>query len=180
MASWAEFERSAPDMADVAARLWPGITRLGRLEDYQPRPGGTIFRVAYLATTRPDGSPRLHPFCPIIAGGRLFAAIPARSPKGNDLRRDGRCAIHALPGPDDDELCIRARARDVSDDGAPRRLVVGVVSRSGVGGMIETATNDPLFEFDLEQVETARWLDIGQPGTRAVRQRWRAPRSPAG
>jgi len=30
------------------------------------------------------------------------------------------------------------------------------------------------FDFDLEQVDVARWLDIGQPGTRAVRQQWRA------
>jgi hypothetical protein len=40
--------------------------------------------------------------------------------------------------------------------------------------MIESTTNDPLFEFDIEQVETARWLDVGQPGTRAARRRWRA------
>jgi hypothetical protein len=175
MATWAEFERDAPEMAEVAARLWQGITWLGRGDD-SARPGGATFAIAYLATTRRDGSPRLHPFCPIIAGGRLFAAIPARSPKGNDLRRDGRCVIHAQPGPDDDELCIRASARDVSDDAATRTLVAAVVSRSGVGGMIETSTRDPLFEFDIEQVETARWIDIGQPGTRAARQRWRAVR----
>jgi hypothetical protein len=170
VATWAEFEHGAPELAGVAARLWHGVVSLGRGD----RPAGTIFAVAYLATTRPDGSPRLHPFCPVIAGGRLFAAIPARSPKGNDLRRDGRCVIHSQPGPDDDELCIRARAGEVSSDGGARALVVSVVSRSGVGGMIETTTKDPLFEFDIEQVDTARWLDIGQPGTRAVRQRWRA------
>jgi hypothetical protein len=175
MASWTEFERSAPDMAGVATRLWPGITRLARRVEPAEQ-AGPIFSIAYLATTRPDGSPRLHPFCPIIAGGRLFAAIPARSPKGNDLRRDGRCAIHALPGADDDELCIRARAREMTDDGVTRTLVLDVVSRSGVGGMIETTRNDPLFEFDIEQVATARWVAIGQPGTRAVRQRWRAAR----
>jgi hypothetical protein len=28
--------------------------------------------------------------------------------------------------------------------------------------------------LDLEQVDVARWLDIGQPGTRAVRPQWRA------
>jgi len=40
--------------------------------------------------------------------------------------------------------------------------------------MIESVSRDPLFEFDLEQVDVARWLDIGQPGTRAVRRQWRA------
>jgi pyridoxamine 5'-phosphate oxidase-like protein len=89
--------------------LWPGITALGR---GQPAPPGTpCLPVAFLATIRPDGSPRLHPFCPVLAGGRLLAAIPRSSPEGNDLRREPRCAIHALPGPEDDELSVRARAR---------------------------------------------------------------------
>ena len=40
--------------------------------------------------------------------------------------------------------------------------------------MIETVTDDPLVEFDIVRVDAARWLDIGQPGTRAVRQTWKA------
>jgi hypothetical protein len=40
--------------------------------------------------------------------------------------------------------------------------------------MIESVATDPLFEFDLEKAGAARWLDIGQPGTCAVRQQWRA------
>jgi hypothetical protein len=168
---WGRFEDEAPEVAAVAAQRWPGIVALERGEASPER--GNVFAVAYIATVRPDGSPRLHPFCPILAGGRLFAAIPRSSPKGHDLRRDPRCAIHALPGPEDDELSIRASAREVSDDPATRALVQEVVGRSGVGGMIETVANDPLFELDLEQVDVARWLDIGQPGTRAVRRRWR-------
>jgi hypothetical protein len=35
-----------------------------------------------------------------------------------------------------------------------------------------TATNDALFEFDLDRVDVAYWVDIGQPGTHAVRPRW--------
>ena len=172
VASWAQFEIQAPRLAAVAARLWPGVVALHRgaaLPEDIP-----CFAVSYLATVRGDGSPRLHPFCPILAGGRLSAAIPRTSPKGWDLRRDPRCVIHALPGPDDDELCIRAIASEVPDDPSSRPLVCGVVARSGVGGMIESVSNDPLFEFDLRQVDIARWLDIGQPGTRAVRQQWRA------
>ena len=168
--TWAQFADAAPDVAAVAERLWPGITALHRGEASPA--GEPCFSIAYLATVRPDGAPRLHPVCPILAGGRLFAAVPRSSPKGDDLRRDPRCVIHALPGPEDDELCIRARARDVSDDGTARALVVGVVTASGVGGMIETASQDALFEFDLERVDVARWLDIGQPGTRPVRRRW--------
>jgi hypothetical protein len=137
-------------------------------------PGQPCFAVSYLATVRRDGGPRLHPFCPILAGGRLFGAIPRSSPKGWDLRRDPRCVIHALPGPEDDELCVRATALDVSDDPATRALVRDVVAASQVGGMLETVSNDPLFEFAIDQVDVAVWLDIGQPGTRAVRRSWRS------
>jgi hypothetical protein len=172
MATWVQFETEAPDVAAVAARLWPGIVALQR--DAKPPEGRPCFDVSYLASIRRDGGPRVHPFCPILAGGRLFAAIPKSSPKGWDLRRDPRCAIHALPGPSDDELCIRARALEASDSASTRALVREVVERSGVGGMIESVSHDPLFEFDLEQVDVAYWLDVGQPGTRAVRQQWRA------
>ena len=175
MATWAEFEREAPGLAAVAGHLWPGIIRLQRPSDRPRRWEVPIFSIAFLATARPDGAPRLHPVCPILAHGRLYVAIPRSSPKGHDLRRDPRCVIHALPGPDDDELCIRARAREVTTDDDVKESVVEVVQASEVGGMIESVTNDPLFELELEQVDVARWIDIGQPGTQARRLQWQAP-----
>ena len=83
--------------------------------------------------------------------------------------------IHALPGADDDELCIRALAREVSSDESRRAAIGAVIARTEVGGMIESVAHDPLFEFDLRQVDVARWVDIGRPGTRAVRRQWCAP-----
>ena len=41
--------------------------------------------ISYLATVRRDGAPRVHPVCPIFAGGRMFAATAADSPKRLDL-----------------------------------------------------------------------------------------------
>jgi hypothetical protein len=79
-----------------------------------------------------------------------------------------------MPGPDDDEFCIRATATDVTADIDTAALVRSVVARSGVGGMIESTLQDPLFEFDLQQVDVATWVSIGEPGTHAVRRRWRA------
>jgi hypothetical protein len=175
MTTWGQFAAEAPELAAAAERLWPAVTALDRGERISN--GSPVFTIAYLATIRPDGAPRLHPFCPILAGGRLFAAIPKSSPKGWDLRKDRRCVIHAMPGHDDDELCIRAAAVEVTDDAATRAIVREVVTRSEVGGMIATVSNDPLFEFDLEQVDVARWLDIGQPGTSALRHRWRPTES---
>lgn len=51
-------------------------------------------QVAYLATVRKDGSPRVHPLTPIIGQGHLFVFMEPTSPKGHDLRRDGRYALH--------------------------------------------------------------------------------------
>jgi len=169
VATWEEFTSAAPEIAEAAAHRWPGIVALERGE-LGPQP---VFQVAYLATIRPDGRPRLHPFCPVLADGRLFAAIPPKSPKGHDLRRDPRCAIHALPGPEDDELLLLAQATEVADD-ATRSRVCAIVECSEVSGMIATVSEHPLFEFDIEQVDVARWVNIGQRGTYAERLRWRA------
>ena len=138
------------------SRRWTvaGVVALDRGEVVHP--DTTCFAIAFLASVRGDGGPRLHPFCPILAEGRLFAAIPPSSPKGWDLRRDPHCVIHALPGPADDEFCVRAIAREVSDP-ATTATVHDVVARSRVGGMIGSVSHHPLFE----QVDVARWLDIG-------------------
>ncbi|MGH2405330.1 MAG: pyridoxamine 5'-phosphate oxidase family protein, partial [bacterium] len=51
--------------------------------------------MAYLATLRGDGAPRVHPVTPIVGEGRLFLFMEPTSPKGHDLRRDGRYALHS-------------------------------------------------------------------------------------
>lgn len=86
VATWEQFETESPEVAAVAWRLWPGVVALAR-GDVAPS-ADSWFAIAYLATIRRDGAPRVHPFCPIIASGRLFAAVPRSSPKGHDLRRD--------------------------------------------------------------------------------------------
>jgi hypothetical protein len=48
----------------------------------------------------------------------LWGFINHRSPKGRDLLRDGRYAIHAFPnGRNDDELMIDGRAVVCEDEG---------------------------------------------------------------
>src|SRR5215211_4082394 len=99
MATWAEFEAAMPEMAGA-----------GRALLFQHGPG-----LAYLATVRKDGGPRIHPVCPVIADGDLYAFI-GRSPKLYDLLRDGRYALHTFPCEDrDHELFITGRAIPVSD-----------------------------------------------------------------
>ncbi len=95
MATWEEFARAAPDLAPSGERL---LTQFG--------PG-----LAFLATVDREGAPRLHPICPVIADGELWAFVITASPKCADLRRDGRFALHSFPPDDvDDEFAIRGTA----------------------------------------------------------------------
>jgi len=131
--------------------------------------------ICYLATVRLDGSPRVHPVCPIIAGGRMYVAVagagraaPAArpSPKRFDLARDRRYALHALPGKRDDEFYATGRARRVMP-GAEFDAVVKAARHT-------VHRTDWVFELGLEYVQTAYWELIGQPETYAVRAEWRA------
>ena len=150
MATWGEFAETAPEMAEVLLKLL----------DWIP--------ITYLATVRSDGAPRVHPVVPIIADGRMFVATLSTSPKRLDLVRDGRYAMHALPGKRDDEFYITGRAR-LLEDGATRALVVEAAKH-------EIHDDDWIFEFYIEHAMTAYWEKMGQPGTYPVRQSWQAPR----
>jgi hypothetical protein len=156
VATWGEFALAAPDMAGLLIGILEWIP------------------ISYLATTCKDGAPRVHPVCPIIAEGRMFVAMAPDSPKRLDLVRDGRYAMHALPGKwrevdgekrGDDEFYVTGRARRVDGD------EVRVLITKAAGH--EVRPQDWLFEFDIERVMTAYWEKVGQPGTYAVRQYWR-------
>ena len=75
--SWGEFSAVKPEMA-----------RFGEEKLH--------YNVMYLATVRPDGFPRVHPFTPFIGSGRLFAFMYPTSPKGKDLQRNGKYSMHSL------------------------------------------------------------------------------------
>src|SRR4051812_50208453 len=99
MASWSDFAAADPSLAAAIRAL---------LEQYGPG-------MAYLATIRPDGGPRIHPVCPVITDQRLYCFIVA-SPKRGDLARDGRYALHSYPPEEsDDEAFLTGRAIRVHD-----------------------------------------------------------------
>jgi hypothetical protein len=148
MATWQQFAEAAPDLAEVGLRLL------------------TQHHLAYVATVRADGAPRIHPVAPFILDGRLLVATPASSPKAKDQVRDGRYAMHFLPGKDDDEFRIRGRARDIIEPAERAR-----VQR---GGPHWVKADDHYFEYDIEEASTAYWVNVGQPGTYPVRRRWTA------
>jgi hypothetical protein len=80
MLTWAQFAHARPDLAEAGRRLM-----------YQFGVG-----LAFLATVRADGAPRLHPICPLLTDQALLGFLQP-SPKRHDLHRDGRYALHAFP-----------------------------------------------------------------------------------
>jgi hypothetical protein len=74
--SWRDLEAGAPELAHE------GLARFSRT------------KVALLGTIREDGSPRISPVEPFLLQGQLVVGVMP-SPKLDDLRRDGRCALHS-------------------------------------------------------------------------------------
>ncbi|HEU4759288.1 MAG TPA: pyridoxamine 5'-phosphate oxidase family protein [Dehalococcoidia bacterium] len=147
MATWGQFAQAAPELA---AR---GAERLG-------------VGVAFIGTTAEDGSPRVHPFTPLIGGGRLLAFIARHTVKYRNLCRDPRYAMHAVLGEDDEEFVIIGRAA-VSDDWATR-MQAAIEARK----INMTSHNDVAFEFMVERAHWAVWEGLGTPDIRRVAERW--------
>src|SRR4029079_10473399 len=136
MATWGELEAQAPELAEGGAQLL-----------YQFGPG-----LGYLATIRPDGGPRLHPMCPILCDGELWAFILEASPKGRDLVRDGRYALHSFGPVDvDDEFYVTGAVESVEADDAQRQRIADATTAT-VG-----AAEEALFRFDIEHAMLARY-----------------------
>jgi hypothetical protein len=135
MITWTEFERQQPALADA-----------GRRQIYQIGIG-----LAFLATVRPDGGPRVHPVCPVLSDAGLHLLIVA-GPKQQDLRRDGRYALHSetCPPPrQDDGFAVRGRAHEVTDLGVGR-VVRGQVLAERDGNVWPGFDKEVVFELGLE------------------------------
>src|SRR5918996_2603895 len=109
MVTWKDFAAAEPDLADVGRSLLCQFT----------------VGLAFLATVRKDGAPRLHPVCPVLSNDRLVVLVTPTSPKRHDLLRDGRYALQTFPQPKpgSDEFYVTGVARLV-EDGATRAAVL--------------------------------------------------------
>jgi hypothetical protein len=136
MVSWSQFEAGAPQIADAGRKL---IHQHG-------------IGLAYLATLRKDGAPRLHPICPTVFEGGLYALI-GPTHKQDDLLRDGRFALHSFPCSEvDDEFLVMGRARMIDDRSLRSRVLADLKSK----GM--TSTEDELlFEFRIDRAMHAAY-----------------------
>jgi hypothetical protein len=127
MASWAEFEASAPEMAAAGRAL---LFRSGDSD-------------GLLTTVAGEGLPRTHPVNVRIVDGRVLTFVQAASAKARDLMSDGRYALHAHQDPQrPDEFLLRGRGTLVTDPDARARAVASWPFRPGDAY--------PLVELDIE------------------------------
>lgn len=149
MASWGEFAAARPDLAENGRRL---------VKQY-------AVAMAFMATVRKDGGPRLHPLCPALTEDGLYVFITERSPRYQDLVRDGRYALHAfLSEEGDEEFYIAGRAAPMTDP-ALRAAVAGVHH-------YVPAETERLFELSIERCLHTTWENWAQPDTRPIHQIW--------
>jgi hypothetical protein len=126
MATWAEFEVAAPQLAAEGRRL---LHRDGVGE-------------ALLATVRGDDPPRIHPINVAIVDGHLYAFV-LPSAKRTDLERDGRSALHTHQDPAaPSEFAVRGRASLVEDE--------TLRSAAAAAWSFEVDETYALFEFSID------------------------------
>jgi hypothetical protein len=147
MQAWSDLESSAPDIAAAGRRLlWiPG------------------HGFGYLATVGRTGSPRIHPIDIAIVDGRLVTFI-VPSLKREDLRRDGRYALHSTGSEtENDEVAITGRAIEREDDPVFR-------ARAAAAMPFEVPADHHLFELGIETVLWAAYPT--PPAFPPVYHRW--------
>ncbi len=152
--SWKDFEEQAPQIASL------GYDRLNR-------------RIAYLATLKKDGSPRLHPVTPFIGNGMLFIFTEPSSPKIRDLRRDRRytlhCSVNRKEGEPLVEFLVEGTAEIISDADIRRQAAEQIAASPVV------TKEYVLFEY---RIDHALLIEYDQEGNRLIK-RWYSQVSPS-
>jgi Pyridoxamine 5'-phosphate oxidase len=79
-----------------------------------------LLGLAYLATLRADGRPRIGPVEAHVWDGRLLIGVMPRSLRARDLTRDSRCTLQtAVSGPDSGDPELKLYCRAVGAQGEP-------------------------------------------------------------
>ena len=143
--SWQKLEDENPTLAETGRQRLNG-------------------RVSYLATVQSDGAPRVHPVTPIVGNGRLFVFMEPTSPKGKDLVRGSRFALHC--GVEDNsggggEFYVWGNGRLITDP-ATRQVAIDASSYTPADRYI-------LFELDVDRARSTTYSDNG-----TIHERWPA------
>ena len=157
---WHEFLESAPDLAQAGRDL---LYHFG-------------VGLAFLATTRPDGGPRVHPICVVQAGEGLYGLI-IPSLKLNDLRRDGRYSLHSYPQEhNEDAFYLTGRAEERPDPNVRDAVIAAFLAEPGRQGPPLDASHfaeQTLVEFLIDRCLLTRTTGHGDPAPRHTV--WRSP-----
>ena len=148
MATWQEFATSDPDLAAFGARRLVG-------------------KVAYLATIRADGGPRVHAVVVHIGEGRLFVYMEPSSPKVGDLNRDSRYALHCSvedTNGGEGEFGLRGQASFI-DDATLRARLFEAARADG---------SNPQERYILFELNVESALSTIYDGDKVIRKRWKA------
>ena len=156
MTAWGDLRRARPDLADAGVRLL-----------YQFGVG-----LAFLATVRRDGGPRVHPICPIVTDEEVYGFLEP-SPKLRDLHRDPRYALHSFPPADnEDAFYVTGDAWPVPDHELIQVVTAQLLSERGWKEPPPTAEVQELFRFDIDRCLHTRTTGHGDFAPR--HEIWRA------
>lgn len=138
MASWAEFEAEAPELAQQCRDL---IERFGYML------AGTIRR---------DGTPRISPVETHFVQGHLVVAMERATLKARDVLRDPRLVLNApITDPDDPGAELKLRGRAVPVDAGELRDVAADTIESASGW--RPPADWHVFSIDVEDAAYIAW-----------------------
>ena len=147
MISWSNFKVEQPELARHGADL---LYHFG-------------VGLAFLGTVRADGGPRLHPICPLLTEGGLYAFI-VPSPKRADLRRDGRYAMHTFPMEDnEDAFYLSGVASHVSHRQTRDQLARQFADERSGQAVPAPGEEQHLFEFRVQAAMLTQTTGHGDP-----------------
>lgn len=154
MKSWNEFSCKEREISELGKRmLFPARPHIG---------------LAFLATIRKDGSPRLHPVSLVCSQDHLYVFFPINSPKCGDLKRDGRYALQAFPPPDNEpgrEFYLAGAAHHIQDVHIRQAIIIET------GAHVEES--EQLFELLINQAMYTTLIDCGTSNERPLHRIWR-------
>lgn len=155
MASWSDFERDAPELAERAKRFFEAHVH------------------KTIATLRRDGSPRISGIEAYFVDGDLWFGSMPGAVKARDLRRDPRFALHsgsADPPDWDGDAKVAGRVEEILDRERKIAWFEGIGNESSTG-------EAHLFRTDIEEVAVVQLndardrllIDSWRPGRRVRR-----------
>ncbi len=137
--NWADFATAVPTLAGVLREQFEG-------------PG-----VLLVGTVRSDGSARISPVEPVFEGGELYLDMMWHSRKADDLLRDPRVEVHAVPRDRNAaQYKLHGRVIEINDAGERSRFAETVRARPG---WTPYPPQHHLFRVDVAE---AVWISYGE------------------